>query len=86
MKMNPITNRFHRLGTGVQWRELPERFGPWATVHKRYLLWPADGTWEELLQHVQAAADAKGGRRCVRGIQAADVKVIAVLLRVPLSV
>ncbi|MFE0381138.1 IS5 family transposase [Streptomyces inhibens] len=50
----------HRLSTGVQWRELPERFGPWKTVHKRHLLWSADGAWERFLQHVQAAADAEG--------------------------
>lgn len=40
--------------------ELPERFGPWKTVHKRHVLWSADGTWERLLQHVQAVADAEG--------------------------
>jgi transposase len=32
-----INGIIHRLGTGVQWRELPERFGPWKTVHKRHL-------------------------------------------------
>ncbi|WP_107047773.1 IS5 family transposase [Streptomyces sp. NRRL B-3229] len=55
-----INGIIHRLGTGVHGRELPERFGPWKTVHKRHLLWSADGTWEMLLQHVQAAADADG--------------------------
>ncbi|WP_374704553.1 IS5 family transposase [Streptomyces sp. NL15-2K] len=55
-----INGIIHRLSTGVQWRELPERFGPWKTVHKRHLLWSADGTWEMLLQHVQAVADAEG--------------------------
>ncbi|GGU47626.1 transposase [Streptomyces violascens] len=55
-----INGIIHRLGTSCQWRELPERFGPWQTVHKRHLLWSADGTWERLLQHVQAAADASG--------------------------
>ncbi|WP_256098653.1 IS5 family transposase [Streptomyces agglomeratus] len=55
-----INGIIHRLGTGVQWRELPERFGPWKTVHKRHLLWSADGTWERLLRHVQSAADAEG--------------------------
>ncbi|GAA2314137.1 hypothetical protein Scani_80720 [Streptomyces caniferus] len=44
----------------MQWRELLQRFGPWKTVHKRHLLWWADGTWERCLQHVQAAADAEG--------------------------
>ncbi|ARH89066.1 hypothetical protein STRMOE7_00505 [Streptomyces sp. MOE7] len=38
----------------------PFRFGPWQTVHKRHALWSADGTWERLLQHVQAVADAAG--------------------------
>ncbi|NED84046.1 transposase, partial [Streptomyces sp. SID11233] len=41
-----INGIIHRLGTGVQWRELPERFGPWKTVHKRHLRWSADGTCE----------------------------------------
>ncbi|WP_353938282.1 transposase [Streptomyces ficellus] len=25
----------HRLGIGVQWRELPEGFGPWQTARRR---------------------------------------------------
>ncbi|GAA3773070.1 hypothetical protein GCM10022206_09620 [Streptomyces chiangmaiensis] len=54
-----INGIIHRLSTGVQWRELPERFGPWKTIHKRHLLRSADGTWERLLQHVQAVADAQ---------------------------
>lgn len=44
----------------MQWRDLPERFGPWKTVYERHRLWSADGTWERLLQQVQAAADAAG--------------------------
>ncbi|MGW0095268.1 transposase [Streptomyces sp. NPDC003328] len=40
----------HRVWTGVQWRDLPERFGPWKTVYERHRLWSADGTWEWLLQ------------------------------------
>lgn len=55
-----INGIIHRLGTGCQWRKLPERFGPWKTVHKRHALWSADGTWERLLQHVQAVADSAG--------------------------
>ncbi len=55
-----INGIIHRLSTGRQWRKLPGRFGSWQTVHKRHLLWSADGTWERLLQHVQAVADAAG--------------------------
>lgn len=55
-----IDGILHRARTGVQWRDLPERFGPWKTVYERHRLWSADGTWERLLQQVQAAADAAG--------------------------
>ncbi|MFG3199905.1 IS5 family transposase [Streptomyces sp. NPDC048208] len=55
-----IDGILYRVRTGVQWRDLPERFGPWKTVHQRHRLWSADGTWERLLQQVQAAADAAG--------------------------
>jgi transposase len=55
-----INGIIHRISTSCQWRELPERFGPWQTVHKRHMLWSADGTWKKLLQHVQAVADATG--------------------------
>lgn len=55
-----IDGILYRVRTGVHWRDLPERYGPWKTVYERYRLWSADGTWEGLLQHVQSAADAAG--------------------------
>ncbi|WP_443031226.1 IS5 family transposase [Streptomyces sp. 3213.3] len=55
-----INGILHRVRTGVQWRDLPERFGPWKTVYERHRLWSGDGTWERLLQRVQAEADAAG--------------------------
>ncbi|MFF0094883.1 IS5 family transposase [Streptomyces canus] len=53
-----IDGILHRVWTGVQWRDLPERFGPWKTVYERHRMWSADGTWTRLLQLVQAAGDA----------------------------
>ncbi|WP_443068875.1 IS5 family transposase [Streptomyces sp. NBC_01361] len=55
-----INGILHRVRTGEQWRDLPERFGPWKTVYERHRLWSGDGTWERLLQLVQAAADSAG--------------------------
>lgn len=55
-----IDGILHRVRTGVQWRDLPERFGPWKTVYERHRLWSVDGTWERLLQQVQASHDAAG--------------------------
>ena len=53
-----IDGILRQVRTGVHWRDLPERFGPWKTVYERHRRWSADGTWERLLQQVQAEADA----------------------------
>ncbi|WP_436842786.1 IS5 family transposase [Streptomyces syringium] len=55
-----INGVLYRVRTGVQWRDLPERFGPWETVYKRHRRWSADGTWRMLLSRIQAAEDAAG--------------------------
>jgi transposase len=55
-----INGVLFRARTGVPWRDLPERFGPWLTVYKRHRRWSADGTWDYLLTQVQAAQDAEG--------------------------
>lgn len=56
-----VTNGvLYRVRTGVQWRDLPERFGPWETVYKRHRRWSAGGTWQMLLPKVQSAEDAAG--------------------------
>lgn len=34
---------FFRAQTGVQWRDLPERFGPWKTVYKKFAMWSHRG-------------------------------------------
>jgi transposase len=47
-----------RARTGVPWRDLPERFGPWQTVYERHRRWSADGTWKSILERLQIEADA----------------------------
>ena len=49
-----------RVRTGVPWRDLPERYGPWETVYKRFARWQTDGTWARLQATLQAQADAAG--------------------------
>lgn len=55
-----VNGVLYRIRTGVPWRDLPERYGPWKTVHERHRRWSADGTWEVLLRRLQAEADAAG--------------------------
>lgn len=37
------------LNTGVPWRDLPERFGPWQSVYSRFRAWTKAGVWERIL-------------------------------------
>ncbi|MEU2931183.1 IS5 family transposase [Streptomyces sp. NPDC007251] len=55
-----INGILYRLRTGVPWRDLPVRFGPWKTVYERHRRWSADGTWEGIFAAVLANADAEG--------------------------
>lgn len=49
-----------RVRTGVQWRDLPDRYGPWQTVYGLFRRWQRDGTWKRILAQLQAQADADG--------------------------
>jgi transposase len=42
-----------RYRTGVAWRDLPKRFGPWQTVWKQHHRFATDGTWDMLLRVIQ---------------------------------
>ncbi|QRP42637.1 IS5 family transposase [Amycolatopsis sp. FDAARGOS 1241] len=49
-----------RVRTGIQWRDLPARYGPWQTVYGLFRRWQRDGTWKQILARLQALADAGG--------------------------
>jgi transposase len=49
-----------KLATGVPWRDLPERYGPWQTVYTRFWRWTRAGIWDQLFAAVQQQADAVG--------------------------
>ncbi|MFH9642884.1 IS5 family transposase [Streptomyces globisporus] len=49
-----------KFRTGTAWRDVPERYGPWATLHTRFRRWAADGTFDRMLRAAQAKADAAG--------------------------
>ena len=37
------------LSTGIPWRDLPERFGPWQRVYSRFRASTKAGAWENIL-------------------------------------
>ena len=34
------------LRSGAHWRDLPERYGKWKTLHKRFNRWAKAGVWD----------------------------------------
>ena len=47
----------YRYRAGIPWRNLPERFGDWKNVHRRFSRWAEFGVWERVFQHLSADAD-----------------------------
>ena len=49
-----------RFKTGGQWREMPQEFGAWPTVHNRFRQWRDAGVFEALLEGLIAEAAKRG--------------------------
>jgi transposase len=49
-----------KLRTGAPWRDIPERYGSWSTIHSRFRRWRDAGVWDRILSELQSEADAEG--------------------------
>jgi transposase len=47
----------YRYRAGVPWRDLPERFGDWKNVHRRWSRWAETGVWKKVFQYLAGEAD-----------------------------
>src|SRR5690349_1393302 len=50
----------YRARTGIPWRDLPERFGPWKSVYNRFRNWSRKGQWEAIFKALQVEVDDEG--------------------------
>src|ERR1700742_3333185 len=50
----------YRAKTGVPWRDLPERFGPWKSVYNRFSNWAERGEWLHIFKELQLELDEVG--------------------------
>lgn len=55
-----LNGMLFRINTGIPWRDLPERYGPWQTVYSRYRRWSRSGLWDRILTALQRELDATG--------------------------
>jgi len=49
-----------KVRTGAPWRDIPERYGPWATIYSRFRRWRDAGVWDRILSELQAESDTEG--------------------------
>ena len=48
------------LGTGAQWRELPKKYPPYQTCHRRFQQWVREGKLERILRALAEELQARG--------------------------
>lgn len=56
-----INGMIYKIRTGLPWRDLPNRYGPWQTVYTRFRRYALSGVFAQALQQIQAQADAADG-------------------------
>lgn len=47
----------YRARTGIPWRDLPERFGPWKSVYNRFSNWSHQGKWDQIFEALLVDVD-----------------------------
>ena len=50
----------YRAKTGIPWRDLPERFGPWKSVYNRFSNWSRRGVWKQVYKGLRVRVDKTG--------------------------
>ncbi len=65
-----VSAMWYVLRTGIPWRDLPARFGPWSSVYTRFRRWCASGLWRRLL-----AAISRRPMGRIRCIDCSHIKV-----------
>jgi transposase len=51
---------FWVLATGAPWRDLPERFGPFQSVHRYFSVWRKAGVFAKVIEALQIKLDNQG--------------------------
>ena len=47
----------YRYRAGLPWRDIPERFGDWNNIHRRFSRWSKTGVWAAVFEFLATDAD-----------------------------
>ena len=65
---------FWILGTGAQWRELPQKYPPYQTCHRRFQQWIRSGKLEEALKMLARHLHERGRLNLERGVRGCNLR------------
>ncbi len=69
------------LRSGAHWRDLPERYGKWKTVHRRFSRWCHAGVWERVFEALTVDRDNGGVSPMRTALRWSDIAQPALRLR-----
>ncbi|GHT44920.1 hypothetical protein FACS189454_03550 [Planctomycetales bacterium] len=46
----------HLTGNGLRWRAMPEKYGKWNTLYRRFRRWIDSGVFDRIEKHLQSQA------------------------------
>lgn len=49
----------YKAKTGCGWRDVPEKYGKWHSVYKRFLRWSRKGVWQSIFNTLACDADTE---------------------------
>lgn len=67
--------------TGCQWRQLPENFPPWQTVHQQFRSWRDSGTWERVVGALRERDRVAQGRTVMPTVAVIDSQSVKTALK-----
>ncbi|RVT87403.1 IS5 family transposase [Rhodobacteraceae bacterium CCMM004] len=53
--------------TGAPWRDLPEEFGKWSSVHRQFRRWTLAGLWEDIMEALNRSGAVPDALRMTDG-------------------